>query len=253
MKQKSVLLGVLALALCMPSFADEYAPKKNPNFCAKVFTVSPKRKVYFTQGNLIYQRFDDGDIAFMTKQWDIFQTYSSQYPHWVNMHTFVNNDVYLLSSRIINGKMQNIVHYRCMTASEWTFILESRPKADQLQSLARVNDVNGYILLPDSWILPTGLHFTPKTATFDGNVYSIEEWTKMELAGAVFLPASGDVYSWFGLNNVNKEGSYWTSSTSAYSNQYAGRLFFKEQHNAEIVTTKKDELAVAIRLVYDAK
>ena len=68
MRKRIVLLSLLSLIICMPSFADEYTPKKNPNFRAKAFSVSPKRKVYFTQGNLISQRFDDGDIAFMTNQ-----------------------------------------------------------------------------------------------------------------------------------------------------------------------------------------
>lgn len=254
MKKRFVLLSLLSLIICMPSFAEEYTPKKNPNFRAKAFSVSPKRKVYFTQGNLISQRIEDGDIAFMNNQYDVFRTFSSEYPEWANMHEFVGKESYLRSSRIVNGKMPNEVQYRCLTASEWEFILETRPKAAQLQSLAKVNDVNGYILLPDAWVLPAGMKFSPKAETYEGNIYTAEEWKKMELAGAIFLPASGYVYSWFGFKSVNEKGAYWTSSTAEWSNGIGGEICFDKSSNAHIVfTNDKDSSLDAIRLVYDVK
>ncbi len=254
MRKRIVLLSLLSLIICMPSFADEYTPKKNPNFRAKAFSVSPKRKVYFTQGNLISQRFDDGDIAFMTNQYDVFQTFSAKYPHWSNMHSFVPDGKYLPSSQILNGKTQNEVQYRCLNASEWEFLLESRPKADLLQSLAKVNGVNGYILLPDAWVLPAGMKFTPKAMTFEGNVYTVEEWKKMEQSGAVFLPASGYVYSWSGFSYVNENGAYWTSSSASWTKSIGGEVRFDNKSNAHIVYTNgKEDMMESIRLVYDVK
>jgi hypothetical protein len=70
-----------------------------------------------------------------------------------------------------------------------------------------VDGVNGVILLPDDWTTPAGLTFTASTTkglewngtyyfnekadNFTHNTYTIEEWNRMESAGAVFLPAAG--------------------------------------------------------------
>ena len=64
--------------------------------------------------------------------------------------------------------------------------------------VAEVNGVQGLVLLPDDWVLPEGVTFNIGVAIgMDSKYYktknllSLEEWTKMEAAGAVFLPAAG--------------------------------------------------------------
>ena len=65
-----------------------------------------------------------------------------------------------------------------------------------------IEGIFGVILLPDKWKTPSGLKLD-----YPFHYYSLAEWTKMENAGAVFLPAA---------HNTSKGrplGNYWSSST----------------------------------------
>jgi len=81
----------------------------------------------------------------------------------------------------------------------------------------------GIILFPDNYVHPSGvtavagLNKTDNTS-WEGNNYSTTDWTAMENAGCVFLPAAG----YRGGNTVygvGTHGNYWSSSFS--SNEYA--------------------------------
>ena len=100
--------------------------------------------------------------------------------------------------------------WRTLTKDEWVFLFLKRNKAEELFGLGSVGEVSGLILLPDDWTLPEGVAFTPSTTlglkyvsqqghnafcnsesdNFTHNVYTIDEWRKMETNGAVFLPAA---------------------------------------------------------------
>ena len=62
-----------------------------------------------------------------------------------------------------------------------------------LRLLATVHSVPGLVLLPDGWTNP-GATYTVSTASFT-NTITDADWTKMENAGAVFLPATGYRYA----------------------------------------------------------
>ena len=76
------------------------------------------------------------------------------------------------------------------------------------------------IILPDSWILPTGCTFisgfTPSYGADSGsgwsrNNYTLTQWAQMERAGAVFLPAAGARWG-IDVVEVGVCGYYWSSS-----------------------------------------
>lgn len=97
------------------------------------------------------------------------------------------------------------------SSGEWYYLINSRPKAARLYGEGKVGScTQGLIILPDDWVLPAGLSFTSGISSWS-NVYSYSEWSQMEAAGAVFLPAAGrrDGTS---VGDVGIRGRYWSSS-----------------------------------------
>ena len=93
-------------------------------------------------------------------------------------------------------------------------------------SLGTVNGVPGLIILPDSFVKPSGLGFSgysEYTTTWTSNVYNGESWIAMEEAGAVFLPAAS-YYNNATLNTSITIGRYWSSQ--GYSNFITEHIFF---------------------------
>ncbi len=74
---------------------------------------------------------------------------------------------------------------------EWRYIIYDRKDASNLRGQATVNNIHGYVLLPDNWVLPQGLNFSPMPNNWTTNVYTSSQWNKMESNGAVFFPAAG--------------------------------------------------------------
>ena len=98
--------------------------------------------------------------------------------------------------------------WRTPTHAEWNHIFYVRDNAENLRGQATVNDVHGYILLPDDWTdCPKGLTFTANPNTWTTNKYAGDDWKSMETQGAVFFPASG---TRFGTNmeNATNTGDY---------------------------------------------
>lgn len=91
---------------------------------------------------------------------------------------------------ISNGGNQ-VGLWRTLTESEWEYLTLNRANAADLWSLARVNNIDGLLILPDDWSLPSGLSFSPQQQYPSHNAYTLEQWQQMENAGAVFLPAEG--------------------------------------------------------------
>ena len=96
------------------------------------------------------------------------------------------------------------------------------------------------IILPDNWILPDGLSFTPKGSSYTSNVYDAAQWTLIEASGAVFIPASG----WMtpSASNVQMRGRIWTSD-QGYS--------FGWQTNGSWLSSNNRSYRHAVRLVRD--
>lgn len=103
-------------------------------------------------------------------------------------------------------------NWRTLTNDEWDYLLNTRINANNLRGQATVNEIHGYILLPDNWITPEGLNFNVSPNNWTTNVYSGSNWEIMEKAGAVFLPAScgrgRNVY----FNCLGENGSYRSAS-----------------------------------------
>ena len=87
---------------------------------------------------------------------------------------------------------------------------------------AKVNNINGLILFPDNWNNSTYSinKANDDAANYSANSISSSNWTKLENAGCVFLPAAGmrtnDYdYTLNHMQAVGTSGEYWTASAEA--------------------------------------
>ena len=119
--------------------------------------------------------------------------------------------------------------WRTMGVTEWNALLVSRtastvgttPNAHYAK--ATVNGVAGVILFPDQYTHPAGVivpsDINKDNIAFDSNVYSFDDWNKMELAGCVFLPAAG-YRTATTMTNVGSECDYWSNAKDGDKNAY---------------------------------
>ena len=110
--------------------------------------------------------------------------------------------------------------WRTLTHEEWVYVFNTRTTTSGIRyAKAKVNNVKGVILLPDNWSSTTySLSNTNQgTASFSSNTISSSQWSTLENAGAVFLPAAGNRHG-TSVNSVGSYGYYWSAS---YDNSYS--------------------------------
>ena len=200
-------------------------------------------QIVFSQGNLQYV----GTWQFAEKQWDYFGINQSDdhrdlfgwgtgdAPNKVSEN---GNDYSTFTdwgtNAITNGG-NTANTWRTMTKDEWVYLFYTRANAATLFGLGSVNGVNGTILLPDNMVLPNGASFTASTTqgladqggyfnnengnNFSHNTYTTEQWSVMESAGAVFLPAAGGCVG-TDVNSVGSAGSYWSATSVSDQRAY---------------------------------
>ena len=108
--------------------------------------------------------------------------------------------------------------WRTLSYDEWYYLRYNRTNADNLVGVAQVNGVNGLILLPDNWTCPAGVTFKSGFHSSYGvdyyaayQTFTAAEWSKLEAAGAVFLPASG-YRGGPDVNEVQYCSIYWSAT-----------------------------------------
>ena len=217
--------------------APEESEQPNPSAGIGVFSVSADKEVTFSKGNLQY-----------TQSTDIWSFAENQYDYLGEANIAIDADVladkvdlFGWSTATTNfgvststsdsdysgsfvdwgtNKIGNDAHntWRTLTYNEWEYLLNNRPNASSLKGVAQVNGVNGLIFLPDNWTCPAGVTFKSGFHSNYGvdyyaayQTFTAEQWSKLEAAGAVFLPASGyrrgsDVY------DVQDYGKYWSAT-----------------------------------------
>lgn len=269
-----------ALLAALESKIENGNENSNDNGAIKAaFSVSADKKVYFSQGNLQYQaststwRFaenqydmigeDNSNISESYEGWiDLFGWGTSGYNGMSPYMTSQSSDDYVggindiggtnydwgVFNKISNGGNQ-MGMWRTLTWDEWQYLVETRTDASSKYAVASVNNVNGFVLLPDNWITPAGITFTSGVSgDYAQNSYSASDWTKMETNGAVFFPATGD-RSGTSVNGVGAYGGYW--SRSGYSGA-ANSLYF---NNNKVYTAYgiMRSSGQSVRLVQDAE
>ena len=157
----------------------EAKPRTTPTDCiAGVFSVADNKQIFFSKSNMKYNS-DNKTWGFMDNQYS-----------YLNSNNGTRD---LLRWSEYTGL--SISEWSLLSQSEWEYLLglaeDSRANATSLRKWITVEGVNGLMILPDGC-----------------SVSLDSEWSTLESAGAVFLPAAG---------HLNK--------TTVYGvNQYAGML-----------------------------
>ena len=188
------------------------------------FSVSDGKQVYFSKGNL---RYASSKWSFFDNQYDYYTSHSAD--AWDKFGWSTSATTYGMSTSSSNGDYSGDfvdwgatmgAGWRTLTSDEWAYLLKTRSAStvngteNGRYAKAKVNDVGGVILFPDTYThpdgvaAPTGVNATDEYG-WEGNSYTAADWTKMESAGCVFLPAAGCRYGseMIGLGSYGYYGS----------------------------------------------
>ena len=246
------------------------------------FSVSATKKVYFSQGNLQYQA-STNTFRFASAQYTRIgvsgnNNVSATYTGWIDWYgwgtgnnptkkTEVSSEYSSFTDWGVNaisngGNQANL--WRTLTKAEWEYLFSGRANAASRRSMATVNDVKGYIFLPDSWSLPSGISFTADVQnSWTKNKYTSAQWQLMEQNGAVFLPKTASISEnssgpdnyydtgWNGDDHCN----YWSSTQASSVNAYVFQCFLSDyyisSHGVSVDGSKKYHRQ-GVRLVLDS-
>ena len=199
-------------------------------FDSGVVFISPTgHKVEIATGNLQYK--DGEGWRFAEHQYDMIGSWNPT--DWVDLFgwgawtgdatnplfTGTSDAQYQFDPRDFMGTINGHNDWRTMTQDEcnWFFSYSNKyPDRTEKVGLGTVNGVHGLVVLPDNWLLPTESSFVPQRSSgWNTNVYTIDQWTVMENAGAIFLPAAGQRYDngdeTIAYVNKDEQGYYWAS------------------------------------------
>ena len=206
-----------------------------------VFSISLTQKVYFSKGNLQYQA-STNTWRFAEYQWDYIGdancNISETYKGWIDLFGWGTGDYPTKSSSNSTdyssftdwgSNMGN--GWRTLTKDEWEYVFDKRTTSSGIRyAKAKVNGVNGVILLPDNWksSIYRLNNMNNSDASFSSNNISATEWKNtFSSSGAVFLPAAGyrDFHYRIKVSGVGTGGYYWLASPSVNNYAYYGRFY----------------------------
>lgn len=198
-----------------------------PGSTEGTFTISSAERVCIAKGNLQYQA-STNTWRFAEHQYDIIgngnSNISSTYSGWIDLFGWgtgnnpTNASEYDKDYESFSDWGDNLISnggdkhkmWRTMTTAEWDYLSKKRPNAAKLRGCGTVNGREGCFYLPDNFELPDGLNFK---SNYSGiNIYTSDQWEKMEANGAVFLPVTGSRYG--KTIEAIGYGSYWTCEKS---------------------------------------
>ena len=259
---------VAGKALIMPKV--EINDWSMPSKRIGIFSIAKDKYVTFSQGYLQYVRSKDqwlfapnqyhftGERHYKNGQLADTIMYfgwsgkNSKAPWGISLSTNDNDYVGEFldwGSNSIAGDDPNT--WRSISEEEWMYLYQERENAEKLISLGMVESINGLIILPDSWILPAGMHFEPSMQVTT-NQYSKQEWSIMENAGAIFLPMTGYFNHNMGnMRHINVEGYVRLNALRD------GRQVYSDYKNGKIINLYQGKnetnlyYAFPVRLVHD--
>ena len=195
------------------------------------FSVSSTDKVYFSKGNLQY---DGTNWKFAASQWEVLGANgtgangtATNYPMDLFTWGFMSNPAFNGSTYV--GGTENLKDdtdwghvmgegWYTLSKDEWVYLFTNRSGAANKYGFATVNGVHGIIILPDGAFVDPNKNkgssaFVGSTTGNDwgANEYTDANWTLMESAGCVFLPAAG-MRSNSSVDYVGDGALYWSST-----------------------------------------
>lgn len=154
---------------------------------------------------------------------------------------------------ILNGGNKSGL-WRTLSSDESSYLFKRRPDADNKYALVTIEGYcKGLIILPDVWGLPEGCSFVPGMPEgFSTNIYSYDEWKKMEAAGAVLLPAAGYRGS-TGVEWIDSRGRYWLSTHYGSTSVFAAMISYHDEDGIKPINGLIRAGGISVRLVQDAE
>lgn len=197
------------------------------------FSVSATQKVYFSRGNLQYNKRST-KWSFILPQYrtietnnqDVGENYKKQNIvslfGWGTGNNPAKTDDNKLNYTTYSEwgehvTIGGITTWRTLTGSEWNYVFKTRTTTSSMRFVkAVVADMPGVILFPDDWNANTYSTLTHVNDNdeldYDVNIISLNDWNAyFESNGAVFMPAAGSRED-TKVEDVDDNGYYWASS-----------------------------------------
>jgi len=155
--------------------------------------------------------------------------------------------------------------WRTLSADEWDYVFNIRRTMSGIRfAKAIVDEVNGFILLPDNWNADIFRLDSTNVTECDYKVNAIvpTDWNVLEKSGAVFIPSAGyrDRKAYYQeetlvlyLNHCyTEEGGYWSSSNYSYEGSCEGAFCLLITNERIIKSMKNRRSGYSVRLVCSA-
>ncbi len=190
--------------------------------CYQPWSTATTSSYYYAYGNHIYNLFDQTGQA----DWGYNQ---------------ISN----------GGNQEN--QWRTLTQSEWAYVFNGRSTESGIRwTQAKVNGINGVILLPDNWTASIYALNDANGGNYSSNIINALDWIDiLEANGAVFLPAAnqrlGTEYSNAGY------GRYWSSSIHSTSSGASMRAMYFYNGNLSPNLSTRGDNGYSVRLVRNAE
>lgn len=242
-----------------------------------LFTVnSDGKQVFFSRGNLYWNGseycFEDNQYTVHTKSsaetenhiahfyWSKSSDVARSLSNYSDACT--SSDVFFANNP--KFKVNEHTGWSVLTSGEWKYLLDTRNQDNKFAE-AKIHNMNGLLIFPDGYSLPSGYisdggtgmsKSNDENAGFPSENIPDETWIRMDAAGVVFLPAAGyrrgdpgcpnpaDVF------NVGDYGYYWSASpnndsSASYLNFSSGDVypslddFCNQAYSVRLVTESK--------------
>ena len=161
---------------------------------------------------------------------------------------------------ISNGGGEN---WRTLTMDEWNYLLQTRTCSRVgTTNNARfvhimVNGIVGTIIFPDAYVHPSDVPVPARinsiliSATNPITNYNLQQFRKMELAGAAFLPAAGYLFDG-SVQGIKQIGFYWSTTRETTTKAKFAQLYVSGGTDL-ISATNNRNYALPVRLVLDVE
>ena len=238
------------------------------------FSVAADKKVLFSPGNLQYTR-STNTWAFAEHQYDTigaanitdgaladkidlfgWSASNTTAPFGVSLsqdNADYAGDFVDWGTNTIGTDVPNT--WRTLTRNEWIYLFQHTR-----WTMAKVNNLLGFMLLPDGFVAPTGLtvavlgngnlsgtDLSFNESDYAGNAYTATEFAQLEAAGVVFLPCAGFRYG-SEVEAIGIISTYWMASL--YDEKEARNVvFIPTSANADNMDNR--HLGQSVRLVKD--
>ena len=262
-------------SVCTPvTIGDSMVFERSYDALSGLFSINSNGdQVRFASGNLQYV---NGAWRFAEHQYDYLGAYSAT--AWDLFGWSIASNNYGMATSIAeNDYLGELVDWgyvfgedspwRTLEYGQWNYLLNTRsastvggtPNARYAEIYVQKDEaiyIRGLLVFPDVFAWPLDADSAPTTINapverWQVPIYDLDQFSALEAAGAVFLPAAGYRYGGRVINS-GSTGNYWSSSSSGSNKVYSFGLYFDD---TEVCTATSSliprKYGFSVRLVQD--